>query len=389
MYFQPFRRGHRGLIALLAIFVSFAYANDVLGHASGENYVWVNIDKDRISGRFEINVNDLKSKLGIDVDALAETRVESVEKTKEKVQKYLKEHFSLSNNETPIEIEFLQTNIFEEVGDFAQYYYQTGPLKVPNTLTIKNDVFISTDDLLHRSLIVLEYNKILGKEYGGENGIMVFGPHNPIQELDLTNPPEILAPFDFIWEGVLHIWIGIDHILFLLALLLLAVVKREEGKWVPVKTFRSAIWNVFKIVTIFTVAHSITLSLAALNLINVESRFVESLIALSIVLVAINNIFPKFNERKWLVIFFFGLFHGMGFASVLGELPFRMLHLVKILLTFNVGVELGQLVIVAGVFPIIFLLRNSKIYQPIIVLLGSLVIGGIGFYWFIERAFAL
>ena len=79
----------------------------------------------------------------------------------------------------------------------------------------------------------------------------------------------------------------------------------------------------------------------------------------------------------------------MGFASVLGELPFRMLHLVKILLTFNVGVELGQLVIVAGVFPIIFLLRNSKIYQPIIVLLGSLVIGGIGFYWFIERAFAL
>ena len=218
---------------------------------------------------------------------------------------------------------------------------------------------------------------------------MVFGPHRREQELDLDNVPSLMQPFDFIWQGVLHIWIGIDHILFLLALLLLAVMVREDGKWKPVPTFRKALWNVFKIVTIFTLAHSITLSLAALKIVDLESRVVESLIALSIIFVAINNIFPKFNDKTWVVIFFFGLFHGMGFASVMGELPFRTISLVQVLLAFNVGVELGQLAIVAAVFPLLYLLSRSSMYRPVIVIAGSVAICVIASYWFVERAFSL
>ena len=374
-------------LVLLGFLGVLALPQSAFGHAAGENYVWIAIEQDHIAGRFEVHVNDLE-KLGIDWKEHGENRAEAVAATAEQVQSYLREHLQLIVDGESVELQFERTDMFTEGSNYAQYFYRTKAMDVPDRFLIRNDIFISDDDPLHRSLVVLEYDKKAGAEYG-ESSIMVFGPHNPEQELDLNNPPALLSPLDFIWQGILHIWIGIDHILFLLALLLLAVMAREEDKWQPVPTFRLAFWNILKIVTIFTAAHSITLSLAALNLINLSSRIVESLIALSIVLVAVNNIFPRFNDKRWSVIFFFGLFHGMGFASVMGDLPFRTLNLVKILIGFNVGVELGQIVIVAAIFPVIFLLRKKSMYMPVIVKGGSVVVGAIAVYWFIERAFQL
>ena len=115
----------------------------------------------------------------------------------------------------------------------------------------------------------------------------------------------------------------------------------------------------------------------------------RSLIALSIVLVGLNNIFLKFNDKRWVVIFVFGLFHGMGFASVMGVLPFRTIQLTKVLLAFNIGVELGQIAIVAGIFPVLYLIRRTSWYRPVVVIGGSIVISAIAFWWFIERAFEL
>jgi len=358
-------------------------------HAPGENYVWVNVESDNFAGRFELHLNDLDKKLGIDWQEHGATRIEAVAATANQVQDYLREHFQIVIDGNPLDLQFDETGVFKEKSNYAQYFYHTEAMTIPESFVIRNDIFISPDDPLHRSLIVLEYNKNLDKEYGGENAIMAFGPHKSEQLLNLNDLPSLLQPLDFIWQGCLHIWIGIDHVLFLLALLLLAVMDQVEGQWKPVPTFKKALWNVLKIVTLFTIAHSVTLSLAAFNLIDVNSRIVESLIALSIVLVGINNIFPKFNDKAWLIIFFFGLFHGMGFASVMGELPFRTVSLMKILLSFNAGVELGQLAIVAGIFPVIFLLRKTTFYRPLIVIGGSLIICVIASYWFVERAFAI
>ena len=411
------------LFAALSCLLWFVIVpNQAAAHAPGENYVWVNVDQNGISGRFEIHVDDLKRKLNIDLET------QSIDDSAEAVQEYLVKHFELLIDGKSIEIEFGETGLFVENAEYAQYYYTTKPMDVPDQFSIRNDIFITPDDPLHRSLIVLEYNKKIDSEYGGENAIMAFGPHNDVQELDLTDLPSLLNPKQFIWQGVLHIWIGLDHILFLLALLLMAVmvvnrpvpvgdseamidkpeialidgekvdsekvdldaaVTSEVMTLTPVSTFAGAFWNVFKIVTIFTIAHSITLSLAALGLINVNSQLIESLIALSIVIVAINNIFPKFNDKRWLIIFFFGLFHGMGFASVMGVLPFRTISLMKVLIAFNVGVELGQLAIVAGVFPVIYLLRKTKFYRYVILVGGSAVIAAIAIYWFFERALGL
>ena len=182
---------------------------------------------------------------------------------------------------------------------------------------------------------------------------MVFGPTNSEQTLDLTSVPGLISPMGMIKQGVLHIWIGIDHILFLIALILPTVLYREDGSWKPVQSFRRAFFNLLKIITVFTFAHSVTLLLAAMGLLSVPSRFVESMIALSIVLVAGNNVTGKVRDGSLWVILFLGLFHGLGFASVMGHLPFRMGDLLKSVVCFNVGVELGQVVIVIIVFPIL------------------------------------
>ena len=193
----------------------------------------------------------------------------------------------------------------------------------------------------------------------------------------------------FTWEGVWHIWIGIDHILFLVALLLPSVLRLENGKWVPVSNFKDAFYNVLKVVTAFTLAHSVTLSLAALNIVTLPSKFVESVIAFSVVLAALNNIFPMVSDRVWAVALGFGFIHGFGFANVLADLELPTGTLAVALLSFNIGVELGQLAIVLVFFPIIFVLRQQAFYQPIKLRLGSAIIGLIATLWIFDRVFEL
>jgi len=150
-----------------------------------------------------------------------------------------------------------------------------------------------------------------------------------------------------------------------------------------------ALWNLLKIVTVFTVAHSITLLLAALGILDVPSRVVESIIALSIALVALNNITGRVREGSLLVVMTLGLFHGLGFAAVMGHLPFRTQDLLKAVLGFNIGVELGQMAIVAALFPVLYLLRTRPLYQPVVLKGGSALLILISGAWFVQRAFGL
>ena len=135
--------------------------------------------------------------------------------------------------------------------------------------------------------------------------------------------------------------------------------------------FKPAIIHVVAVVTIFTVVHTITLSLAALQTISLSSRLVESVIALSIAIAALDVIVPIFGRRIWWIVFAFGLFHGFGFASVLSSIGIPSDYLVHSLLGFNVGVELGQVVIVCAVFPVLFLTRASFLYTHVVLLYGS------------------
>jgi hypothetical protein len=190
---------------------------------------------------------------------------------------------------------------------------------------------------------------------------------------------------DYVRHGVWHIWIGFDHILFLLSLLLPAVLVRHERQWEGRASFRAAAFDVLKIVSAFTLAHSITLTLATLGVLALPSRLVESAIAASVVLAALNNLWPLFHGRRALVAFAFGLIHGFGFASVLLDLGLPKASLLLSLVGFNVGVELGQIAIVALFLPLAFLARNSTLYRKGLLGAGSCMIALLALAWLAER----
>uniref|UniRef100_UPI0035B22493 HupE/UreJ family protein n=1 Tax=Chitinimonas sp. TaxID=1934313 RepID=UPI0035B22493 len=182
------------------------------------------------------------------------------------------------------------------------------------------------------------------------------------------------------------------HILFLISLLIPAVMilVPQSGRaagWQPADALKPVLKDAIGIVTAFTVAHSITLCLAALDIVRLPSRLVESAIAVSVLLAALNNLYPLVHRRRWLVTFAFGLIHGFGFASALAELDLGRGSLLASLFGFNLGVELGQLAIVVGFLPLAFWLRQQLLYRRFVLQGGSFAIALISLGWFGERAF--
>jgi len=197
------------------------------------------------------------------------------------------------------------------------------------------------------------------------------------------NSLEIRAPLPltevaarYLVSGAKHIFLGYDHIAFLLALLLWA----------------RGVWAVVKVVTAFTLSHSITLSLAALDLVSLPGGLVEPLIAASVVAVALENFFDRRIERRWRVAFFLGFIHGFGFAGALRDVGLPQDALLIALAFFNIGVEIGQVAIVAIVVPLLLGIDRlsarapaAPARRPALVYAASAPIAGLGAYWFIER----
>lgn len=212
------------------------------------------------------------------------------------------------------------------------------------------------------------------------------GARNPDATASRDDAP--IAPtgaWGFLREGVNHILTGYDHVLFLLCLLLPSVIRRTPAGWRPVDTLAQAVWPVVGIVSAFTVAHSITLGLAALKVVSLSSALIEPAIAVTIILAALDNVWPIFPVRRIVVTFFFGLIHGFGFAGVLAELNLPTREFVIALLQFNVGLELGQLMIVVGATALLFALRRWPRYRALVVTGGSFAAIAVATLWLIER----
>jgi hydrogenase/urease accessory protein HupE len=184
----------------------------------------------------------------------------------------------------------------------------------------------------------------------------------------------------YIEAGIAHIFLGYDHIAFLAAVVLWA----------------RQLWPVIKVVTAFTIAHSITLSLAALDIVRIPSSIIEPAIAASIVYVAAENFLSRDIDRRWRDTFGFGLIHGFGFASALQEFGLPRSALIPALASFNLGVEIGQMAIVSLVVPVLLgmdrLLANSEgraarpttRSAPVVYAISAVIIG-FGSYWFLAR----
>jgi hypothetical protein len=190
----------------------------------------------------------------------------------------------------------------------------------------------------------------------------------------------------YVKEGTHHILTGYDHLLFLFCLLLPAVYRRVDNQWVPVESKTTAIRNTFYIATAFTLAHSITLTVAALNIVSLPSRWVESAIAFSIAVAALNNIFPSLLGAKQIrIAFIFGLIHGFGFASALSDLPLQTSARLMALFSFNFGIELGQLTCILIFFPLALAFRSMVFYRQVMFKGGSIIACVLALLWMTQR----
>ena len=384
---------------LLFLIPIFTYA-----HRPDRSVVYLRIyETGGVEGHFDLGVEDLQKYL--DLDLKLHPTLQEVERYKETIRSYILQHASFTSQYGNHKIVFTDeiSILWLSSGSFVvSNFYLDNMAQVPDNLEVSFSVFLD-ENPMHTNGLGIEYNWKAGIINNEKIIALDFSTSHRTKNLDLTDTSVWNGFLAMIKQGMLHIWVGMDHVLFLLALILPSVVRRRSlltGKgsdtveesgyyiwgWQPVLKFRPAFLYILKIVTFFTIAHTITLSLAALQIVVLPSWLVESIIAFSIGLAAYHNIRPIFIGRDWIIAFVFGLFHGFGFATVLGELGFKGENLSLSLLGFNIGVEIGQVVIIALIFPFLFLMRKLKVYPKFMVIVSVLLII-ISIYWMIERLF--
>ncbi len=356
-------------------------AGGAWAHKPSDSYLTLAVADATVSGRWDIALRDLDHALGLDADGDGLVTWGELRRRHGEIAAYAAARLAVTADGAACTLEVGA----QQVDTHTDGAYTVLPLRVscprpPSSLGLGYTLFADLDPQ-HRGLLQLTAL--------GSTRSAILGPQAPQQQFVLGQAAAWAQFAAYLRDGVWHIWIGFDHILFLVALLLPAVGVWAARRWQPVQHFAPAFWDVLRIVTSFTVAHSVTLSLATLGFVSLPSRLVESAIAASVVLAALNNVWPLFLDRRWVVAFAFGLVHGFGFAVVLAELGLPQGTLALALLGFNVGVELGQLAIVLAFLPLAYALRRSWFYRRAVLLGGSLVIAALAAVWLAERAFDL
>jgi len=365
-----------GLVLLGCLALSLPAA----AHKASDSYLTLAVQGREVSGQWDIALRDIDFALGLDADGNGEITWSELRVRHGDIAAWALGRLTLARGGA-CEVTAADHLVDDHTDGAYAVIRLTGRCPAgAGELTLGYRLLFELD-ALHRGLLRLDLD--------GITRAAVMSPERAEQRFAAGELSRLDQFGQYLIEGVWHIWIGFDHILFLLALLLPAVLVHEMRRWRGVASFRLALVEVLWIVTAFTVAHSITLSLAALGLVELPSRLVESAIAASVVLAAANNLRPVVEHRRWLVAFGFGLIHGFGFASVLAELGLPQEALVLSLLGFNLGVEIGQLAIVAVFLPVAYVLRHTPIYRVGIFFGGSVLTLALAFVWLVERAFDL
>jgi HupE / UreJ protein len=329
-----------------------------------------------IKGELQIRLYDLEQSLQVDVDSDGKLRWSELQTQSTAIHEYLVNHLSINRSQQPCGVAL--SDKWQIDSHFNESY-----LLIPFRAQCSTDGIITinysaifAEDTNHKLLLSLRDNNSVSQRVLDDTQ----------RQLEWSTVEENLwqSFFEFVYQGIVHIAIGLDHVLFLISLLLVSPLYYRNKKWLPEENTRQVIANTVWLVTAFTLAHSITLSATALGVIPLSSRWVEVIIAVSVLFVAINTLFPMITRLTWLT-FCFGLIHGIGFASVLMELGLSEKQQLLSVVGFNLGVELGQLCLVILLLPILIMIRHKQWYQTIFVKGFSTIIAMIALVWVFER----
>ncbi|MFO7700836.1 MAG: HupE/UreJ family protein [Acidimicrobiia bacterium] len=377
------------VVLVLSVLMVLSSVGIAGAHNANQSYVYLDIYESSVEGRIEYPTQDLNEVLGLAIPTDPDFALAGAEANEAAIHSYSDEHFGMfevSGEEWGIEFGELE---ILEVGNGSYIVVNFAVVRefvdVPRTFTV------SYDGIIHQipnrdALLVIGTDWGSGTFNNEASELLRFTPETSVQTVDLGNTSFWTGFAGVVALGTEHIRIGTDHILFILALVLPAVlVFREVGGWQPSSSFGSSLWRVLKIVTMFTIAHSITLTLGGLGIVEFPPAMVETVIAVSIILAALHNIKPVFMNKEWIIAFGFGLFHGFGFAGLLSDLGLTQSRQFVSLLGFNLGIEIGQAVIIIAIFPALFLARRTRVYLPAMYF-GSVVLMAIAAAWALDRA---
>jgi hypothetical protein len=370
------------IAATTAILGGLLLSGSAAAHSPGESLLHLSpgASGQPATGRWEIALRDLDDLLGLDSDGDGAITLRELNDRGAAVAALAPAAFQLSSPAGPCPVQGAKPSVSRRGG--VPYAVVAVTFHCPGDFLEVDYALLPARDRLHRAVL-----QVSGA--AAETAVARSGQTRHRFPLGARGPDHRATFLRFVREGLVHIWQGPDHLLFLLVLLLPAVLRRRPGGWVAAPELGGVLRRVLKVVTAFTAAHSLTLTLAALGVMRAAPEVIEPAIASSVLLAALANLWPAFSARlggeTWTMAFGLGLLHGFGFSSVLAELGLPAGGRLAALVGFNLGVELGQLALVLPFVPLAFLLRRTRGYRLLGLQAGSALTALVAAFWLVER----
>jgi hydrogenase/urease accessory protein HupE len=358
-------------VAALALNIGGANA-----HLASDSYLRVEVGADNtLTGQWDIAIRDLDVAVGLDADADGAVTWGELRIRRGEIERYAFERLRIGNTAGACTLRSTELLVDHHAGEAFAVLRFAGSCPSGGRLSLEYRLLFDIDPTHRGLLTVVEAGAVRSD---------VLSPQR--QVVDLSGTTELGR---FFVHGLEHILVGYDHLLFVAVLLIVASLRRaENGAWVPVDSLPRVLIEVVKILTGFTVAHAATMTLAVLGRIDVPARIVEPAVALTIILTASDNLRPILPRLRWAVAFVFGLIHGLAFATALEPMQLPPWRLAAALLSFNLGIEAGQLALAALLVPFAFWFRRAPLYPRLIagVSVAAILLGSV---WLVDRLFLL
>ncbi len=379
-------------LLVIGFFASLFLSSTALAHSGSTAFIELDVEDNQAKGGWWIALKDIQAVVGLDENFDDQITVREFKQKRSNILGYAQSHLSVTANTNACDIQWavpLLSRLDDGVYAHLPIAIRCAEQLKPNQ--INYSALYQVDDS-HRVIVNLQNND--------NSSLLIGSPLQPQLSWDFSLNSAWQNIVIYVEQGVIHILEGYDHLLFLMALLVPIVFARKTRQQVNQQisqhangtipsgdlNLRLLVISLLKVVTAFTVGHSITLILATVFSISPPSAWVESLIAISVVIAGINIVLPLFRESSWRVAALFGLIHGFGFASVLAELSLDRSTLALSLFSFNVGVELGQLLVVLLATPVLILFAKSSSIMPLVARYSAASIAVvIGSVWVLDR----
>ena len=352
-------------------------------HLASDSYLRVEVFADKsLTGQWDIAIRDLDVTVGLDADSDGAVTWGELRGRRGEIESYAFGRLRIGRAGGACALRPTEFLVDHHAGEaFAVLRFAADCPAGGAPLSLEYRLLFDVDPT-HRGLLTVV-------ERGGAVHTEVLSPERPAVPLSGGPGSRAAELGHFFMFGLHHILVGYDHLLFVAVLLVVASLRRAEGRaWVPIDRLSRVIIEVVKILTAFTLAHATTMTLAVLGRIDVPSRIVEPAVALTIILTALDNVRPVLPQLRWGVAFAFGLIHGLAFATALEPMQLPAMRLALALLSFNLGIEAGQLALAAVLVPLAFGLRRARVYRGLIVFVsvGALLMASV---WLVDRVFLL